>query len=53
MEIIKENKVKRNVGLDLIRMCASLFTIAGHFFTLNTPFDGTKFEGGDFYPRCI
>ena len=29
---------KRIIGLDLIRCCAILFVISGHFFVLYTPF---------------
>lgn len=36
---------KRLAGLDVIRCFASLFTIAGHFFSLNTPFRATVFDG--------
>lgn len=36
----------RNIGLDIVRVCAVLFVISGHFFVLNTPFNATKFEGG-------
>lgn len=35
----------RIAGLDFIRVFASLFTIAGHFFVLNTPFKSTIFDG--------
>lgn len=35
----------RNVGLDLIRSCAILFVIAGHFFSLHTAFKTSTFEG--------
>lgn len=33
----------RIIGLDLVRSCAILFVIAGHFFVLNTPFKNTDF----------
>lgn len=36
---------KRLAGLDIVRCFASLFTIAGHFFALNTPFRVTIFDG--------
>ena len=35
----------RIAGLDFIRVFASLFTIAGHFFVLNTPFRTTIYDG--------
>lgn len=35
----------RIAGLDLVRSCAILFVIAGHFFVLNTPFYNVDFEG--------
>ena len=36
---------KRVIGLDLIRSCAIFFVIAGHFFSLNTEFRTSVFEG--------
>ncbi len=41
---IKERK-NRIIGLDLLRSCAILFVIAGHFFVLKTPFKSTIFDG--------
>lgn len=35
----------RYAGLDIIRVCAILFVIAGHFFSLNTAFKTSIFEG--------
>lgn len=47
-----DRKIKeRNIGLDIVRVCAALFVIAGHFFVLNTPLNGTKFEGGGFLSK--
>ncbi len=45
------NNSTRIIGLDIVRLCASFFTIAGHFFGSNTnlystPFDGTLFMQG-------
>lgn len=37
-------KKSRIIGLDLIRCCAILFVIAGHFF-MNTKFHNTEFDG--------
>ena len=42
---IKKVSPPRIAGLDFIRVFASLFTIAGHFFVLNTPFKSTIFDG--------
>ena len=44
--------VKRLVGLDLVRSCAILFVIAGHFF-LNTPFMKTEFLGVSMHLQAI
>ena len=41
----REKNINRLAGLDLIRVFASLFTIAGHFFVLNTPFKTTIYDG--------
>lgn len=43
--INKEKNINRIAGLDLIRVFASLFTIAGHFFGLNTSFGTTIYDG--------
>lgn len=40
---------KRICGLDLIRVCAIFFVIAGHFFSLNTSFKNVPFEGISMY----
>ncbi len=40
---------KRICGLDLIRVCAIFFVIAGHFFSLNTSFKDVPFEGVSMY----
>ena len=40
------NQVKeRYVGLDIVRVCAILFVIAGHFMVLNTRFYQSDFKG--------
>lgn len=38
-------RYSRIAGLDIIRCFASFFTIAGHFFSFNTPFKETVFDG--------
>lgn len=43
----------RVFGLDLIRVFASLFTIAGHFFSLNTEFHNTPFEGASMFIQAM
>lgn len=44
------NKVKeRYVGLDIVRVCAILFVIAGHFMTVNTEFPRTVFWGASMF----
>ncbi len=43
----------RVVGLDLVRSLAILFVIAGHFFTLNTPFRDTIFGGGNLIAQSV
>lgn len=40
-----EKTSKRICGLDLIRVCAIFFVIAGHFFSLNTSYRNVPFEG--------
>ena len=42
---IKGSPSQRICGLDLIRVCAIFFVIAGHFFSLNTPFKNVPFTG--------
>ena len=42
----------RIIGLDLIRSCAILFVIAGHFW-LNTPFKNTIFEEESMFVQSI
>lgn len=48
-ELTERNNVeqasKRICGLDLIRVCAIFFVIAGHFFSLNTSFRVVPFVG--------
>lgn len=41
----KVNPSQRICGLDLIRVCAIFFVIAGHFFSLNTSFRNVPFTG--------
>ena len=41
----KINPSQRICGLDLIRVCAIFFVIAGHFFSLNTSFRNVPFTG--------
>ena len=42
---LKGSPSQRIYGLDLIRVCAIFFVIAGHFFSLNTPFKNVPFTG--------
>ena len=42
---IKGSPSKRICGLDIIRVCAIFFVIAGHFFSLNTSFKNVPFTG--------
>lgn len=42
---IKGSPSQRICGLDLIRVCAIFFVIAGHFFSLNTSFRNVPFTG--------
>ena len=42
---IKGSPSQRICGLDLIRVCAIFFVIAGHFFSLNTSFKNVPFTG--------
>lgn len=46
---MKGGPSQRICGLDLIRVCAIFFVIAGHFFSLNTPFKDVPFEGFSMY----
>ncbi len=46
---IKGSSSQRICGLDLIRVCAIFFVIAGHFFSLNTSFKNVPFEGVSMY----
>lgn len=46
---LKGDSSQRICGLDLVRVCAIFFVIAGHFFTLNTPFMDTAFMGGSMF----
>lgn len=47
-KIMCQNRI---IGLDLVRSCAILFVIAGHFFVLNTPFKNTDFGGFSMFCR--
>ena len=42
---IKASPSQRIYGLDLVRVCAIFFVIAGHFFSLNTSFKNVPFTG--------
>ena len=42
---IKGSPTQRICGLDLIRVCAIFFVIAGHFFSINTSFKNVPFTG--------
>lgn len=42
---IKRTTGERICGLDLIRVCAIFFVIAGHFFSINTPYKNVPFQG--------
>ena len=42
---LKGTSGQRICGLDLIRVCAIFFVIAGHFFVLNTPYRNAPFQG--------
>lgn len=50
---IKGNPSQRICGLDLIRVCAIFFVIAGHFFTLNTSFKNVPFTGFSMFVQGI
>ena len=50
---IKGNPPQRICGLDLIRVCAIFFVIAGHFFTLNTSFKNVPFTGFSMFVQGI
>ena len=41
----KESPSQRICGLDMIRVCAIFFVIAGHFFSINTSFKNVPFTG--------
>lgn len=45
---IIENSRQRACGLDVVRCCAILFVIGGHFF-LHTPFNNTQFCSGSMF----
>ena len=49
----KNSRQQRIFGLDLIRVFASLFTIAGHFFSLHTQFMDTPFEGTSMFLQSM
>lgn len=42
----------RIIGLDLLRSCAILFVIAGHFFSLHTSFVTETFEGASMFVQA-
>ena len=42
---IKGGSSQRICGLDLIRVVAIFFVIAGHFFSLNTDYKNVPFQG--------
>lgn len=44
---------KRICGLDLIRVCAIFFVIAGHFFSLNTSFRVVPFVGSSMFIQSM
>lgn len=46
---MKGGPSQRICGLDLIRVCAIFFVIAGHFFSLNTSFKDVPFGGLSMY----
>lgn len=53
MERNSRKRIERNIGLDIVRVCAALFVISGHFCVLNTPFNGTKFDGGGIFAQGL
>ena len=48
-----EKTSKRICGLDLIRVCAIFFVIAGHFFSLNTSFRVVPFAGPSMFVQSM
>ena len=50
---IKGSPSQRICGLDLIRVCAIFFVIAGHFFSLNTNFRNVPFIGYSMFVQSI
>ena len=50
---IKGSPSQRICGLDLIRVCAIFFVIAGHFFSLNTSFRNVPFTGISMFIQSI
>ncbi len=46
---IPSTKTERNHGIDIIRCCAILFVISGHFFSLHTAFRSSIFEGSSMF----
>ena len=46
---LKGTSGQRICGLDLIRVCAIFFVIAGHFFVLNTPYRNAPFQGASMF----
>ena len=49
----ERNSSKRICGLDLIRVCAIFFVIAGHFFSLNTSFRVVPFAGFSMFTQSM
>jgi len=43
----------RSFGLDLVRACAVLFVMSGHFFSLNTPFKEAPFDSASMFIQSI
>ena len=41
--------VNRLVGLDIVRTVAVICVICGHFFSINTPYNQTPYEGSSMY----
>ena len=43
------SKIRRLEGIDIVRTLAVLCVICGHFFSVNTPYNQTAFEGASMY----
>ncbi len=50
---IKGSTSQRICGLDLIRLCAIFFVIAGHFFICNTQYLSVTFKGTSMFIQAI